>query len=117
MLNKVELIGRLTEDPKSGGSPPNNYAFITVAVNSHYKDKESGERRVKSEFIPVSLFGNIASLVTNYCAKGTKIYLEGCITIRNINSNGLRMVKTEIHGRNVIFLDKLPERDDLPEED
>lgn len=116
MLNRVELIGRLTEAPRSGGNSPNNYCFITVAINKHYKDKESGERKVKSEFVPISLFGNIATLVSRYCVKGTKVYIEGSIVVRNLNTNGVKISKMEIHGSNIIFLDKLPERDDLPEE-
>lgn len=117
MLNRVEIIGRLTDSPRSGGNPPNNYCFITVAVNSHYKDKDSGERKVKSEFIPVSLFGNIATHVGKYCGKGTKVFIEGSLVVRSIKNNGVRLEKMELHGKNVIFLDKLPERDDLPMED
>ena len=119
MLNRVEIIGRLTENPRSGGNPPNNYCFITVAVNSYYKDRESGEKKVKSEFIPVSLFGNIAGLVSRYCTKGTKVYVDGSIVVRNLNTDGVRVAKMEIHGKSVIFLDKLLETqdNDLPMEE
>lgn len=111
MLNRVQVIGRLTENPRSGGNPPKNYCFITVAVNTYYRDK-NGDRQVKSEFIPISLFGNIAGLVSRFCAKGTKVYVEGNIVMRNINTNGVRVSKMEIHGDNIIFLDKLIENND-----
>ena len=104
MLNRVEIIGRLTEAPKGGGNPPNNYSFITVAVNTHYKDKTTGERKVKSDFIPVSMFGNIASLVCRYCGKGTKVFIEGTVVVRSIHTNGVRMEKMEIHGKIMLFL-------------
>lgn len=120
MLNRVEIIGRLTENPRSGGNAPNNYCFITVAVNSYYKDRD-GQKKVKSEFIPISLFGNLAALVSRYCTKGTKVFIDGAVVVRNLNTNGVRMSKVEIHAKSVIFLDKLPENqgadNDLPMED
>lgn len=107
MLNRVELIGRLTEDPRSGGSPPQNYSFITLAVNTQYTDK-NGEKQQKSEFIPIAFFRGAADLVQKYCRKGTLLHVEGTVSIRKkINNDGSHLEKTEIHGQKIIFLNKI----------
>ena len=115
MLNRVELIGRLTEEPRCGGSPPQSYGFITLAVNTQYTDK-NGEKQQKSEFIPIAFFRGAAELVQRFCHKGTLLHVEGSVSIRKkVNNDGSYLEKVEIHGQKIIFLDKIkpaPRHDD-----
>ena len=119
MLNKVQLIGRLTSDPKSGQGNT-AYAFISLACNSKYKDKD-GNVQEAVEFINVSCFNKLAEIVSSYCHKGDLLYVEGKIKSQNINQNGIKFTKVEIHAEKLRILSSpriantMQEESDLPE--
>lgn len=119
MLNKVQLIGRLTNDPKSG-TGSTSYAFISIACNNKYKDKE-GNVKEAVEYINISCFSKLAEIVSNYCHKGDLLYIEGKIKSQNINQNGIKMTKVEIHAEKLRILSSprnsySQNENDLPEE-
>jgi len=120
MVNKVILIGRLTNDPKCGGESPSNYAFITLAINSRVKDRNSGELKEYTEYLSVSSFGGTADIIERLCHKGDLIYCEGRATSRNICTGGVRVTKMEIHADRIKMLSRAEQDDtpdDLPESD
>ena len=106
MLNKVHLIGRLIADPKCGGQKPHNYAHFTLALNTRVKDKNTEEIKTYTEYVNVSSFSSCASIIEKLCHKGDLVYAEGKVTARNINSNGVKITKTEIHCDKIKLLDR-----------
>lgn len=83
-LNKVQLIGNLGRDPevrRSGaGNPIVNFS---VATSETWKDKQTGERKEKTEWHNVVVFNEaLAKVVEQYVKKGSKIYIEGKMRTR-----------------------------------
>jgi single-strand DNA-binding protein len=83
-LNKVLIIGNLGADPEvrrmNSGGPVVN---LRVACSESWRDKSTGERREKTEWVSVVIFNdNLAKVAENYLKKGSKVYLEGSLQTR-----------------------------------
>jgi single-strand DNA-binding protein len=83
-VNKVILVGNLGRDPEvrsmsNGGKVVN----LSVATSESWKDKQSGERREKSEWHRVVIFNeHLIDVASQYLRKGSKVYLEGSLQTR-----------------------------------
>lgn len=83
-VNKVILIGNLGNEPdirtmQNGGKVAN----LSIATSESWKDKNSGEKREKTEWHRVAVFSpGLVTLCENYLHKGSKVYLEGQIETR-----------------------------------
>ncbi len=83
MLNKVTLIGNLGADPEVRYMPAGGaVANITVATTFRWKDKQSGERKEKTEWHRVVFFNRLAEIVGEYLRKGSPVYREGRVQTR-----------------------------------
>ena len=98
-LNKVILIGNLGKDPEvrkmqSGDSVVN----FTLATSESWRDKNSGERREKTEWHNIVVFNDgIAKVAEQYLKKGMKVYIEGALQTRSWEDNaGVKKYTTEI---------------------
>jgi single-strand DNA-binding protein len=83
-VNKVILIGNLGADPEvrrmQDGRPVVN---LRIATSESWRDKQSGERREKTEWHRVVIFNeNLAKVAEQYLRKGSKVYLEGALQTR-----------------------------------
>jgi single-strand DNA-binding protein len=99
-LNRVQLIGCLGRDPEvrttqSGG----RIVTLNIATSESWKDKNSGERRERTEWHRAVIFNDpLGRLVEQYLAKGSKVYLEGKLTTRKWqDQSGADRYSTEIH--------------------
>ena len=83
-INKVTLIGRLTKDPEIRSlNNGKQVASFTLATSDKWRDKNSGERREKSEFHRVVIFNEgLVGVVKSYVNKGSKLYIEGALQTR-----------------------------------
>tara|TARA_B100000686_G_scaffold308478_1_gene349586 strand:+ start:636 stop:1085 length:450 start_codon:yes stop_codon:yes gene_type:complete len=83
-LNKVLLIGRLGADPEikqmvNGKS----VARLSIATGQSWKDKNTGEKKEKTEWHRVVVFNEgLVNVVQQYLKKGAQIYIEGQLTTR-----------------------------------
>ena len=83
-LNKVLLIGRLGADPEikqmvNGKS----VARLSLATSQSWKDKNSGEKKEKTEWHRIVVFNEgLVNVVQQYVKKGAQIYVEGQLTTR-----------------------------------
>lgn len=83
-VNKVILIGNLGQDPdvrymQSGDKVVN----LSIATSERWKDKQTGEKREKTEWHRVVIFDqNIADIAVQYLKKGSKAYIEGQMQTR-----------------------------------
>ena len=97
-LNKVTLIGNLGKDPEvrfmpNGGAVAN----ITLATSENWKDKQTGEKKEKTEWHRIVMFGKLAEIAGEYLKKGAKIYVEGSLQTRKwTNQQGQDQYTTEI---------------------
>jgi len=83
-VNKVILIGNLGKDPEVRRmNSGDQVVSFSVATSENWKDKNSGERKEKTEWHNVVIFNeNLGKVAEQYCKKGTKVYLEGQIQTR-----------------------------------
>ena len=96
-LNKVILIGRLTQDPDSRSIPSGqNVATIRMATNRVWKDP-SGQRKDATEYHTVIAWGRLADIATQYLKKGGLVMIEGRLQTRNwTDQSGVKKYYTEI---------------------
>jgi len=98
-VNKVILVGNLGRDPEvrysqSGGKIVN----MSVATSEQWKDRQTGERREKTEWHRVVIFDErLADIAEQYIKKGSKVYLEGTLQTRKWTGNdGQERYTTEV---------------------
>lgn len=98
-VNKVILIGNLGKDPEirsfqNGG----RVASFSIATSETWKDKNSGERKEKTEWHRISVLNdNLVGVVERYLKKGAKVYIEGQLETRKwTNKEGQEQYTTEI---------------------
>ena len=99
-LNKVLLIGRLGADPEikqmvNGKS----VARLSLATSQSWKDKNTGEKKEKTEWHRIVVFNEgLVNVVQQYLKKGSQVYIEGQITTRKWKDeqSGLDKYSTEI---------------------
>ena len=83
-VNKVILIGNLGRDPEvrsfqNGGKVCN----LRIATSENWKDKNTGERREKTEWHSVAIFQEgLVRIAEQYLKKGSKVYIEGALQTR-----------------------------------
>jgi single-strand DNA-binding protein len=83
-VNKVILVGNLGRDPESkafqnGGKVVN----LRIATSESWKDKNSGERKEKTEWHSVAIFNEgLADVAERFLRKGSKVYIEGALQTR-----------------------------------
>lgn len=98
-VNKVILVGNLGRDPEvrtmNDGSPVVN---LSLATSENWRDKNTGERREKTEWHRVVIFNeNLAKVAQNYLRKGSTIYIEGQLQTRKWqDQSGQEKYTTEI---------------------
>ncbi len=98
-VNKVILVGNLGADPEirrtQDGRP---IANLSVATSESWRDKNSGERREKTEWHRVVIFNEgLCKIAENYLKKGSKVYLEGQLQTRKwTDQSGQDKYSTEV---------------------
>jgi len=97
-VNKVILVGNLGADPEirrlNDGSPVVN---LRIATSESWRDKNSGERKEKTEWHSVVIFNEgIAKVAESYLKKGMKVYLEGALQSRKWEKDGVERYTTEV---------------------
>ncbi len=98
-VNKVILVGNLGQDPEvrqtQDGRPVVN---LSIATSESWRDKNSGERREKTEWHRVVIFGEgLCRVAENYLKKGSKVYIEGALQTRKWqDKNGQDRYSTEV---------------------
>ena len=98
-VNKVILIGNLGKDPEIRSlSSGDRVANLTVATSETWRDRQSGERKEKTEWHRVVIFNdNLVKVAESYLKKGSKVYLEGTLQTRKWTDNsGVEKFSTEV---------------------
>lgn len=98
-VNKVILIGNLGRDPEvrrmgSGDAVVN----LRIATSENWRDRQSGERKERTEWHSVVIFNeNLAKVAEQYLKKGSKVYIEGQLQTRKwTDQSGQERYTTEV---------------------
>ena len=82
-INKVILIGNLGRDPEVKYLPSGSAVCnVTMATSESWKDKESGEKKDRTEWHNIVFFGRLAEIAGEYLKKGSQAYIEGSLRTR-----------------------------------
>ena len=83
-VNKVIILGRLVRDPETRNFPAGGQVVsLRVATSETWRDKQSGEKKERSEFHSVSIFNEaLGKIAEQYLRKGSEVYLEGQLETR-----------------------------------
>ena len=99
-LNKVLLIGRLGADPEIKQMVNGkNVARLSLATSQSWKDKNTGEKKQKTEWHRVVIFNEgLVNVVQQYLKKGSQVYIEGQLSTRKWKDeqSGVDKYSTEV---------------------
>lgn len=123
-VNKVILVGHLGKDPEIRSFPNGGrVANFSLATGESWKDKNTGERKERTEWHKVSVTNeNLVAVCEKYIRKGSKVYLEGQLQTRKYtDGNGAEKYITEVtlrpfHGSIVMLDSKKDGGQETPEE-
>jgi single-strand DNA-binding protein len=115
-INKASLLGHLGKDPEirnfqDGG----RVAHFSIATSESWKDKETGERKERTEWHSVSIISDgLVGIAEKYLKKGAKVYVEGKLETRKwTDREGIVRYSTEIvlrpYSGELILLDRKDE--------
>ena len=104
-INKVILVGRLGKDPEMRYTPDGTaVANFTMATSEEWRDKNSGEKKERTEWHRIIAWRRLGEICGQYLTKGSQVYVEGKIQNRSYEQDGTTKYITEIVASTVQFL-------------
>ena len=105
-INKVILIGRLGQDPEVRYTPSGvAVANFSIATSEEWKDKDSGEKKERTEWHRIVAWRRLGEICGEYLSKGRQVYVEGRLQTRSWDDrDGNKKYTTEIVASDVQFL-------------
>ncbi|MYD99161.1 MAG: single-stranded DNA-binding protein [Gammaproteobacteria bacterium] len=105
-INKVILIGNLGRDPEMRYTQDQNaVATFSVATSEQWTDRNTNERRERTEWHRIVCFRRLAEICGEYLHKGSKVYIEGQLQTRSWEQDGQTRYMTEVVARQMQMLD------------
>ena len=98
-VNKVILVGNLGQDPQSRSFQNGGKVVeLRIATSETWKDRQTGERKEKTEWHTVKIFNEgLANTAERFLKKGSKVYIEGALQTRKWQDNaGADRYSTEV---------------------
>lgn len=119
-VNKVILVGNLGKDPEIRSTQTGRrIANFSIATSESWKDKNTGEKRERTEWHRVSVFNEgLVGVVEQYLRKGSKVYVEGSLQTRKwVDQSGQDRYSTDVvlQGFNATLTMLSGKRDDEPQ--
>lgn len=104
-INKVILVGRLGQDPEMRYMPDGTaVANFSLATSDEWRDKQTGEKKERTEWHRVVAWRGLGELCGKYLSKGRQVYIEGKLQTRSWEKDGVTRYSTEIVASTVEFL-------------
>lgn len=103
MINKVILIGNVGSDVTVKEVNNNKVANFSLATSERYKDKY-GQQVVNTEWHSVEIWRGGAEIAEKYVKKGMLLYVDGKITTKNYEKDGVKHYVTAIIANNIRML-------------
>ena len=96
-INKVILVGNLGKDPEVRYTQDGRaVAQFSIATSEEWKDKNTGEKREKTEWHRVVAFGRLGEICGEYLSKGRQVYIEGRLQTSSYEKDGVTRYSTDI---------------------
>lgn len=97
-LNKAFLVGRLTRDPEIRNTPSGqSVCSFGLATNRVWTDRDSGQKREKTEYHNIVLWQKLADIASQFLQKGSLVLIEGRLQTRSWeDASGNKRFRTEI---------------------
>lgn len=106
-VNKCLILGNLGRDPEVTYTQAGKAVCkITVATSETWNDKQTGEKKEKTEWHRITFFGKQAETVGKYMKKGSQIYVEGKLQTSQYEKDGITRYSTDIMANNFQFIGK-----------
>lgn len=87
-VNKSIILGNLGDDPNVRYSPNGTtFANFSVATSETWKDKNTGEKRERTDWHNIVIQGKLAEVAGQYLKKGSQVYIEGKMRTRKYQGN------------------------------
>lgn len=105
-INKAIILGRLGKDPESRSTTTGTAVVsFSLAVSETWRDKQTGQKQEKTEWVNCVAFGKTGEIVAQYVSKGDMLYVEGKIETRKYQAqDGTERYATQINVRDVCLL-------------
>ena len=104
-INKAIIVGRLGRDPEMRYTPDGTaVANFSVATSEEWKDKNSGEKKERTEWHRIVAWRRLGEICGEYLSKGRQVYVEGKLQTRSWEQDGVTRYSTEIVATDVQFL-------------
>lgn len=116
-INKVILVGNVGRDPEVRTTPGGQQvAKFSLATSESFNDR-SGERKERTEWHNIVVWGKTADICKQYVQKGRQLYIEGRIQTRSwVDKDGQKKYMTEVVANTVQFLGRPGDRQGAPEQ-
>ena len=96
-LNQCTFTGRLAADPEVRTAGSSKVANFRIACGEQWKDKQSGERKEKVEWIGVTIWGDgLVGVVESYLKKGSRVLVQGKMQTREYEKDGIKRYATDV---------------------
>ena len=103
--NKVIILGNLGADPELRSSPSGiTTCRLSIATSMNWTDKNSGEKKEKTEWHRIVFFGRSAEVLDQYVKKGQQLYVEGRLQTNKYEKDGIERYSTDIIGESFNFI-------------
>ena len=104
-VNKVIILGNLGADPELRSSPSGiTTCRLSIATSMNWTDKNSGEKKEKTEWHRIVFFGRSAEDLEQYVKKGQQLYVEGRLQTNKYEKDGIERYSTDIIGESFNFI-------------
>ena len=104
-VNKVIILGNLGADPELRSSPSGvTTCRLSLATSMNWTDKNSGEKKEKTEWHRIVFFGRSAEVLDQYVKKGQQLYVEGRLQTNKYEKDGIERYSTDIIGESFNFI-------------
>ena len=104
-VNKAIILGRLGRDPEIKYTPSGSaVCTFSVATSDTWKDKNSGEKKERTEWHNITAWNALGENCGKYLSKGQQVYIEGKIQTESWEKDGITRYSTKIIAHQVQFL-------------
>ena len=118
-VNKAIVVGNLGNDPETRYLPSGDAVTnISVATSESWKDKQTGEKKERTEWHKIAAFGRLAEIMAEYLRKGSQVYIEGKLRTRKWqDKDGHDRYTTEIIADQMQMLGGKPQGTQAPRQE
>lgn len=103
MFNRVMIIGHIGQDPEVKTTQTGQVATFSVATTEKWKGQD-GQQQEQTEWHRVIAWKRLAEICGQYLKKGSLVYVEGKLTTRKWEKDGVTRYTTEIQAREMKIL-------------